>query len=236
MSDLEAGVVAGWGVDHRPVGAPPDRVQALQFALRQYLGPRVAAAIIDRGSSFLAIGGIRRPVSMIHADVRGYTTLAEALPPEHVMRLLVAYHGAAIEALQAGGATVDRFIGDAVLALWNAPVAQAHHPSLALRGAFALQAAVRSVGGVLGYGIGVHTGEAVVGNLGTGLYANYTAIGDAVNIAARLQGAAQAGEIVCSAAVLRAARLRVRAVPLGDLFLKGRSSPVEAYRVKPIIR
>src|SRR3989442_1449405 len=84
----------------------------------------------------------------------------------------------------------------------------------------------------LGYGVGVHTGEAMVGNLGSSEYQNYTAIGDTVNVAARLQGYAKAGEVICSAAVLAAAGSGVRATALGSLELKGRKSPVEAFRVE----
>jgi len=90
------------------------------------------------------------------------------------------------------------------------------------------------VGIELGYGIGVHTGEAMVGNLGSEQYQNFTAIGDTVNVAARLQGQALAGEVVCSAAALQAAGEGVRTTPLGTLELRGRKTPVEAYRVEGI--
>jgi class 3 adenylate cyclase len=94
--------------------------------------------------------------------------------------------------------------------------------------------AAREVGSELGYGIGVHTGEAMVGNLGSDEYQNFTAIGDTVNVAARLQSQAQAGEVVCSAAALEGAGEGVRTTALGALELKGRRTPVEAYRVEGI--
>ena len=89
-------------------------------------------------------------------------------------------------------------------------------------------------GADLGYGVGVHTGEAMVGNLGSDQYQNFTAIGDTVNVAARLQAQAKVGEVICSAAVLSAAGTGVRATPLGALELKGRRTPVEAYRVESL--
>ena len=147
-------------------------------------------------------------MSVLHADVRGYSTVAEQLEPERVMGLLLKYHGAAVEALRSEGATVDRFIGDAVLALWNAPSTQAEHARLAVRGGLALLAAAASVGSELRYGVGVHTGPAVVGNLGSDQLMNYTAVGDTVNVAARLQSGAGAGDLVCSAATLAAAGAR----------------------------
>lgn len=208
-----------------------ERERRLREALRRYVGDAVAASV-DARPSFVGVGGVRQTASFVHADVRGYTALAEALEPEEVMRLLLRYHGAAASALQAEGATLDRFIGDAILAMWNAPVPQEDHARRAICGALALQAAARAVGTELRYGAGVHSGDAVVGNLGSDSFVNYTAIGDTVNVAARLQGAAPAGEVVCSAAVLAAAGPGVRVRPLGPLAMKGRKSAVEAYLVE----
>ena len=207
------------------------RAERLQGALQRYMGDAVAAAI-DEQPSLAQLGGVRQVISALHADVRGYTTLAEDRIPEEVVELLVHYHGAAVRALQAAGGMLDRFIGDAVLALWNAPQPQEQHVRMAFRGALAMRGATIAAGNDLGYGIGVHTGEAVVGNIGSEQYMNYTAIGDTVNVTARLQAAAAAGEVVCSAAALEAAGPGVHAVPLGALTVKGRKQPVEAYRVE----
>jgi PAS domain S-box-containing protein len=207
--------------------------QRLRATLARYLGDGVAAAV-DSRPSFVGVGGVRQQVSVMHGDVRGYTTVAEVLEPERVLELLMRYHGEAVAALQAEGATIDRFIGDAILALWNAPAAQPDHTRQAFRGALALQRAVKAVGSELTYGVGIHTGEAVVGNLGSDRYMNYTAIGDTVNVAARLQSAAASGAVVCSGAALRAAGPGVRATPLGELMVKGRKSPVEAFAVEGI--
>jgi PAS domain S-box-containing protein len=205
----------------------------LRDALRRYLGDNVAD-MVDARPSFVDVGGQTQTVSVVHADVRGYTAIAEELAPDRVVSLLMRYHGAAAKAIRGTGGTIDRFAGDAILALWNAPVPQADHVRLALRGALAMRDAAREVGTELGYGIGVHTGEAMVGNLGSDEYQNFTAIGDTVNVAARLQGQAQAGEVVCSAAALQAAGEGVRTTPLGALELRGRKTPVEAYRVEGI--
>ena len=183
-----------------------DNQVRLRDALRRYLGDNVAD-MVDARPSFVDVGGQTQTVSVVHVDVRGYTAIAEQLPPDRVVSLL---------------------------ALWNAPVPQEDHVRRALRGALAMRDAALEVGTDLGYGIGVHTGEAMVGNLGSEQYQNFTAIGDTVNVAARLQGQAKAGEVVCSAVVLQAAGEGVRTTPLGALELKGRKTPVEAYRVEGI--
>jgi PAS domain S-box-containing protein len=210
-----------------------DQHVRLRDALRRYLGDNVAD-MVDARPSFVDVGGQTQTVSVVHADVRGYTAIAEQLPPDQVVSILMRYHGAAAKAIRGTGGTIDRFAGDAVLALWNAPAPQADHVRRALRGALAMRDAAREVGTELGYGIGVHTGEAMVGNLGSDEYQNFTAIGDTVNVAARLQGQAQAGEVVCSAAALEGAGQGVRTTALGALELKGRRTPVEAYRVEGI--
>jgi PAS domain S-box-containing protein len=210
-----------------------DQHVRLRDALRRYLGDNVAD-MVDARPSFVDVGGQTQTVSVLHADVRGYTTIAEELPPDRVVSMLLRYHGAAAKAIRATGGTIDRFAGDAVLALWNAPAPQADHVRLALLGALAMRDAAREVGNELSYGIGVHTGEAMVGNLGSEDYQNFTAIGDTVNVAARLQGQAKEGEVVCSAAALQAAGQGVRTTPLGALELRGRKTPVDAYRVEGI--
>jgi class 3 adenylate cyclase len=189
---------------------------------------------VDARPSFTDLGGKRQEVSVLHADVRGYSTLAESAEPEEVMRLLLAYHGAAVAALRSEGATVDRFVGDAVLALWNAPAPQEQHARMALKGALALLTAAAETGTELRYGVGVHSGPAIVGNLGSDQLMTYTAVGDTVNVAARLQSGAPAGEVICSAATLAAAGDGVRAISLGALSVKGRTGSIDAYRVEAV--
>jgi len=210
-----------------------EREARLRDALKRYLGDTVAD-MVDARPSFVDVGGQTQTVSVLHADARGYTQLAEDLAPEKVAALLLRYHGVAAKALRESGAVIDRFAGDAILALWNAPEPQVGHARLAIQGALALQSAAREAGRELGYGVGVHTGEAMVGNLGSSEYQNFTAIGDTVNVAARLQGHAKAGEVICSAAALAAAGPGVRATPLGPLELKGRRAAVDSYRVEGV--
>jgi class 3 adenylate cyclase len=202
----------------------------LREALRRYLGAGIAAQVEAR-PSFIGVGGVRTHVSVLHADMRNYTTVAEALEPEATAALLLKYHGSVVEALQEQGATLDRFIGDSVLAIWNAPAPCEQHARAAIQGALAAQAAASRTGSELSYGIGVHTGDAVVGNVGNESFLNYTAVGDTVNVAARLQAAAGPGETVCSEAALEEAGGGVQTIALGPLTVKGRREPVKAYRL-----
>jgi class 3 adenylate cyclase len=202
----------------------------LRDALRHYLGEKIATLVEER-PSFIGVGGVRRHISVLHADIRGYTTFAEGREPEEVLDQLLRYHGRAVEVLQREGATLDRFIGDSVLALWNAPMPREEHALAAVQGALAVQTAAAEVGNLLAYGIGVHTGEAIVGNVGSDQFFNYTAVGDTVNVAARLQAAAGPGEVVCSDSVLSATGRRLLVQPMGAISIKGRRQPVLAHRV-----
>jgi PAS domain S-box-containing protein len=224
------GAASGMLLVAEEVGVPSEREERLRGALRRYIGATLAASVEER-PSFVGIGATRRTLSVLHADVRGFSALAERRPPEEVADLLVRYHAAGFEALHGTGATVDRFVGDAVLAFWNAPTEQPDHARRAIAGALAFRHATRAVGDELAYGIGVHTGDAVVGNLGSERLMHYTAIGDTVNVAARLQSAAEARTILASAALVAAAGPGLDATRLGPIAVKGRDAPVDAYRV-----
>lgn len=204
----------------------------LREALQRYVGTQLASEI-DTTPSFTKIGGRTQVISVLHGDVRGYTTLAENRDPQEVMALLMRFHGKSVEAIEGAQGTVDRYVGDAILAMWNAPQPQENHARLALQGALAVQAATRDLG-EMAYGVGVHTGEAVVGNLGSERYMHYTAIGDTVNLAARLQSAAAEGTVVCSRATLDAAGADVKTQPLGEIEVKGRKTRVEAFLVETV--
>jgi PAS domain S-box-containing protein len=214
-----------------PAGREHAEAVRLREALRRYLGENVAAMVEER-PSFIGVGGVRRYVSVLHADIRGYSSVAEVMEPEEVTNLLLRYHGRVVDVLYAEGATLDRFIGDTVLAFWNAPTDYASHARAAIRSALAVQRASRLEGTELAYGVGVHTGDAIVGNLGNARFQNYAAVGDTVVVAARLQAAAAPGEVLCSERALAEAGDGIRCAPLGALYVKGRKEPVQAYRVE----
>ncbi len=183
----------------------------------------------------MALGGMRQEISILFADLRGYTTYSEQAAPEQVVELLNQYFRIAADVILAREGTLDKFLGDAVMAIFNAPQPQPDHPYRAVEAALALRQAVEEwnaqhSNGLL-FGIGVNLGEAVVGNVGAALAMNYTAIGDAVNLAKRLQERAAPGQILITDSV--AARLgnQIRTTPLGAVQVKGRQQPVVVYEL-----
>lgn len=169
----------------------------LQFA--SYLPPAVVHSLAAEGAA-PRLGGERRVLTLLFSDLAGFTAASEQLPPEAVAAALNAYFTRMTEAVHAQGGTLDKFIGDAVMAFWNAPVPTAGHARRALACALAMQQAMevlrREWAGTpfadVYMRIGLHTGEAAVGHLGSQARFTYTAVGDAVNTAARLEGANKA--------------------------------------------
>lgn len=205
---------------------------------QRYVAPTVVNRLLSDPSQ-VALGGERREVTVLFADIRGYTTLAEQMPPEELVALLNEYLALMTEAIFENEGTLDKFMGDAVVAFFNAPEPQADHAVRAVRTAQAMQKALaeyrrrRSQEHVVGYGIGISTGEAVVGNIGGAQVMNYTVIGDAINVAQRLQAGASPGQILISENTYAYVRDQVTATSLGPITVKGRSEPVHVYTLAP---
>ena len=181
----------------------------------------------------------RRPVTVLFADLSGFTSLAEQLDPEDVRALQTDLFAEMRAALEPLGAFIEKFIGDAVVAVFGAPQAHEDDPERALRAALemhrraeALSARWRvRLGSPLALHIGVNTGRVVAGRLGTDPQAGYAVTGDAVNTAARLQSAAQAGETLVSEPTYLLAQHAFSFAPAGPVALKGKAQPVAAYRL-----
>ncbi|HEY9383317.1 MAG TPA: adenylate/guanylate cyclase domain-containing protein [Gemmatimonadales bacterium] len=204
----------------------------------RFFAPGVAAQIAAHQSGARP-GGERRAVTVLYSDVRGFTRLAETLPPEAVAAQLSEYFAAMVELVFAHGGTLDKFIGDALLAVWGAPLPATDAADQALAAARAMQGAMGGLNAhwctvgqpALGVGIGLHHGDAFTGTIGSPRRLEYTVIGDVVNVAARLCAAAEAGEIVLSESVrenLDQASALSAAEPLA---LRGREAAVTAYRI-----
>ncbi|HKT00770.1 MAG TPA: adenylate/guanylate cyclase domain-containing protein, partial [Rugosimonospora sp.] len=206
----------------------------LETLFRRYLSPDVAAALLADPDQ-AALGGSVVEVTALFADLRGFTTFSEAVAPGEIVRMLNRYHGVAVPCILDNGGTIVQFVGDALLALFNAPARQPDHAHRAVRAALAMQAAVDAIAerepDWPRFRVGANTGPALVGNIGSEALRGFNAMGDAVNVAARLQGLAEPGQVVVGEATLRAVGAAVRARPLGDLAVKGRVQPVRAYVV-----
>ena len=181
------------------------RTKALQDRLADLLGRYVSgsvAAEVLRDPFAVSLGGDRRHVSTLFADVRGYTAMAAEQPPETTLDLLNRYLTVVSDAVESYGGTVADLLGDGVFAFFGAPVMHSDDPERAVRAALAMQDAVMhleipSMQGVrLQMGIGITTGEVIAGNVGSARRMHYAVVGDAVNVAARLQTAAGPGQIL----------------------------------------
>ena len=201
---------------------------------RQYMSPDVAAALLADPDQ-AALGGSVVEVTALFADLRGFTTFSEGVAPAEIVRMLNRYHGAAVPCILDNGGTIVQFVGDALLALFNAPARQTDHARRAVLAALAMQQATeaiaRSEPDWPRFRVGANTGPALVGNIGSETLRGFNAMGDAVNVAARLQGLAEPGQVVIGEATLLAIGPQARVRPLGDLTVKGRQQAVRAYVV-----
>jgi class 3 adenylate cyclase/DNA-binding response OmpR family regulator len=205
----------------------------------------VPPSVVDRVLSnpdMLQWGGKRQEISILFADIRGYTAWSEAAPPEQVMEMLNDYLSLAAEVILAWDGTLDKFFGDGLMAIFNAPEEQADHVHRAADAALALMRAGREMrerrGDGLSYSVGVNVGEAVVGYVGTSRAMNYTAIGDTVNLAKRLQEYGAPGQVLVEEAIIKRLGNLAQARPLGELRVKGRKQSAMAYELiglNPII-
>ncbi|MFL5496896.1 MAG: adenylate/guanylate cyclase domain-containing protein, partial [Gemmatimonadales bacterium] len=159
----------------------------------RYFAPNVAAEIAQQESA-TPLGGDRRPVTVLFSDVRGFTAIAESMQPDAIARLLSEYLSEMVEVIFEHGGTLDKFIGDAIMALWGAPIAHPGDPDSAIHAAVAMQRAIAELNQrwasqgrpEIGVGIGINHGDVFAGNIGSHRRLEYTVIGDAVNVAARL--------------------------------------------------
>ncbi len=209
----------------------------IQSAFGRYASDYVLQTLLDNPEG-ADLAGVEREVTILFADIRGFTRLSEGLEAADVVALLNDIFQIVSDCILARGGTLDKFIGDSVMAYFGAPVPSSDHPVAAVSAAVDLVRAVEErnrklepTGHAVGVGVGIHTGSVVVGNIGSDRRSDFTAIGDPVNVAARLEKLARPGEILVSEAVQRRVRGSHRLLFEGERQLSGRQEPVHVYSV-----
>jgi PAS domain S-box-containing protein len=210
------------------------KLEAQHRLLERMVSPAVLAQI-DPDS--LKLGGQQRDITILFADIRGFTSFSEKNSPEELVAVLNRYLAAGAEAVLAYEGTVDKFLGDAVMGWFNAPLPQPDHSLRAVRAALDLRSAIERLHAELppeahlSFGVGIHYGDAVLGWIGTEKRMEYTAIGDSVNTAKRIQENAARNQILISKAVYERVKSHVRAKAIPPVKVKGKSGMLNVYEV-----
>lgn len=206
---------------------------------KQYVAPQVVDKISKDKDFELVLGGENRHVAVLFVDIRGFTTMSESLEPEQVVEILNEYLSLTTKSIFDNQGTLDKFVGDATMAVFNAPFDLDDYIFRAVCAAWDMKQGADEIaekfekrfGKRVAFGIGVNCGNAVVGNIGCDFRMDYTAIGDTVNTAARLESNAKQGQILISDKVYEAVKDRVEVTPIGEIPLKGKSQGVFVYQV-----
>lgn len=240
------GWLAGWSLAYgasiaasRGVGSEQRRFA--QSTLGRYLPPEIAKAIL-RDPTKLTLTGERRQIYALFSDIEGFTTLTHAVSPETTATLLNAYLDRISDVVLSHGGTIDKFVGDSVVAIWGAPIARENDGEQAIRAAVAIAAAGDGFTGPRPDGgpplgrtrVGVHRGQAIVGNFGGDGRIQYTALGDVMNTAARLEAAnkSMGTQVLLSAEAIEGV-IGLALRPLGCVSVRGRPAPLEVFEARP---
>ncbi|MBI4138714.1 adenylate/guanylate cyclase domain-containing protein [Candidatus Uhrbacteria bacterium] len=212
----------------------------LKTAFSRYVAPAVVDAIIEDPSR-LKLGGEKRRMTVLFSDIRGFTTISESLSPETLVELMNAYLTAMTDIVFANGGTLDKYIGDAVMAFWNAPFDQPDHAARAAKTALEMQAKLAEMnrakafpnGIQLKIGVGINTGEMIVGNMGSETRFDYTVLGDNVNLGSRLESVTKdyGVGIILSEAAKKEAGSVFKTRKLDTVTVKGKTEPVVIYEL-----
>jgi len=204
----------------------------------RFLPEYVVKQMLENPDSF-KLGGVSQTITILFADIRGFTRISEHAAPERIVSLLNRYFSAMTDIIFAHGGTLDKYLGDGLMALFGAPTTTPDDASNALNAAVAMQRRLLGINQELrdeglpeiGVGMGLHTGEVVVGYIGSERRSEYTAIGDTVNTSSRLESNARGGEILISDATAKAAHNRYKLKPRDPIMVKNRQQPVVLWEV-----
>lgn len=208
----------------------------MQDLFGRYVSPQVARELIERADrGRLALGGELREVTVMFGDIRGFTPLSTTMPADELVQLLNKHFEVIISRIMENRGIVNKFAGDAIMALWNAPEDQPGHASLACQAALEARDELEKLTGaeaVARWGFGVNTGVAVAGNVGSGRRHEYTVIGDPVNLASRICGIAPAGEVWIGESTFQQVRDEYHTDELPPQTVKGIDHTIQTYRVE----
>jgi adenylate cyclase len=206
-------------------------------------GRFVAQSVVDellQSGEDVKLGGSRKDISLIFVDIRGFTPMSEKLEPEQVIQVLNEYLDVCTKAIFKFNGTLDKFMGDGVMAMFGAPISFDNHPEMAIRSALEMKSQadilekklIEKYGIGVKFGLGINSGPAVVGNIGSeGLRLDYTAIGDTVNLSARLESNAKPGQILISEQTYERVKDLFLIEAVGEIKVKGKEKPVMVYEV-----
>jgi PAS domain S-box-containing protein len=207
-------------------------------AQRSLLERMVSPAVLDQlDPKSLQIGGKKADITILFADIRGFTSYSEKQSPENLVAVLNRYLAAAAEAVLEYEGTVDKFLGDAIMAWYNAPLPQPDHTLRAIKTALSIREAVAKLHkelpreAHLDFGLGIHYGDAVLGLIGTDKRLEYTAIGDSINTAKRIQENSAKNQILLSREAYDRVKKQVEAKPFTPLTVKGKTRPLDVYEL-----
>lgn len=209
---------------------------------KQYVAPQVVEKISKDKDYELVLGGENRHIAVLFVDIRGFTAIAESLEPEKVVEILNEYLGYTTKAILEHDGTLDKFVGDAAMAVFNAPFDLEDYVFRAVCAAWDMKQGADAMaekfekrfGKQVAFGIGINCGNAIVGNIGCDFRMDYTAIGDTVNTAAHLESNALPGQILISETVYEAVKDRVSVTPIGKMPLKSKSQSIFVYQLDDV--
>jgi len=211
------------------------RQERIRGHLERYVPSQVIDLILE-DPDHVSLASESRHIALLFSDIRNFSTTCERLAPEEVVEHLNAYFTSMVEEIFESRGTVNKFVGDMIVALFGAPVEIENPEQAAVRAAVCMQERLRHaedpwIRARFHTGVGLSSGRVVVGNIGSPRHMDYTAIGDEVNVAARLQSVARGGQVLASREVREAAGDRFRFRPMGEIRVKGRRRPVETFEV-----
>lgn len=210
---------------------------------KRYISPDVAEALVEKQEDAMSLGGRKRNVACLFVDIRGFTKMSEELSPEEVVDVLNGYLEMATNQVFKYGGMVDKFIGDCVMAIFNAPVDLDDYIFKAVCAAYGIvkegkdicDYVAKKYNKKLEFGVGVHFGDAVIGNIGSKTRMDFTAIGDTVNTASRIEASAAGDQVLISKDVYEVIKDRIKVIDAGDRMFKNKKEAITCYEVVDIL-